>query len=65
MFHVHISQGAKAVHDDHCFASKKNEYATNDKSECICIIDQWALLIDKIYVTIYYLLGGNAIETVT
>ena len=22
MFHVHISQGAKAIHDDHCFASK-------------------------------------------
>ena len=42
-------------------ALQNNEYATNDKSECICIIDQWALLIDKIYVTIYYLLGGNAI----
>lgn len=43
------------------FCKQNNEYATNDKSECICIIDQWALLIDKIYVTIYYLRGGNAI----
>ena len=63
LFHVLCSYIArcKAYSWWSLFCKQNNEYATNDKSECICIIDQWALLIDKIYVTIYYLLGGNAI----